>query len=165
MPRCVRKIYARADAGFYCWEAVEAYEKRNVSFIITASKTSRLREELEKARWNPSPKTDADEQCEFQYQPQGWGKAYRYIALRYEKKDEAPQEQYQLMETADYIYRVFVTNLEDEIELLVWFYDQRAGRRESDQRSEQRRGVGRASFAADGRPIACISSWPCWPIT
>jgi Transposase DDE domain group 1 len=37
------------------------------------------------------------------------------------------QEQYQLMETADYIYRVFVTNLEDAIELLVWFYDQRAG--------------------------------------
>jgi Transposase DDE domain group 1 len=127
VPPCVRKIYARADAGFYCWEAVQAYETQKVSFIITASKTSRLREELEKARWKPSPKTDADEQCEFKYQPEGWGKAYRFIALRYEKKDESPKEQYQLMETADYIYRVFVTNLEDAIELLVWFYDHRAG--------------------------------------
>ncbi|MGA7622699.1 MAG: IS1380 family transposase [Candidatus Acidiferrales bacterium] len=127
VPRCVRKIYARADAGFYCWEAVEAYEKQNVSFIITASKTPRLREELEKARWKASSKTDADEQCEFRYQPEGWGKAYRFIALRYEKKGEAQKEQYQLMETADYIYRVFVTNMEDEIELLVWHYDQRAG--------------------------------------
>jgi hypothetical protein len=127
VPRCVRKIYARADAGFYCWEAVEAYEKKHAAFIIVASKTSRLRAELERARWRPSPKTDADEQCEFRYQPEGWGKAYRFIALRYEKKDEAPREQYQLMETADYIYRVFVTNMEEEIELLVWHYNQRAG--------------------------------------
>jgi Transposase DDE domain group 1 len=127
VPRCVRKIYARADAGFYCWEAVQAYEQQSISFIITASKTSRLREELQKAPWKPSPKTDADEQCQFQYQPEGWGKAYRFIALRYEKKAEAPREQYQLMETADYVYRVFVTNLPEEIELLVWFYDQRAG--------------------------------------
>jgi len=127
VPRCVRKIYARADAGFYCWEAVEAYEKQNVSFIVTASKTSRLREELEKARWKASPKTDAEAQCEFQYQPVGWGKAYRFIALRYEKKDEAPKEQYQLMETTDYIDRVFVTNMDEAIELLVWVYDQRAG--------------------------------------
>jgi hypothetical protein len=127
VPGCVRKIYARADAGFYCWEAVEAYEKKNAAFIIVASKTSRLREELEKARWRPSPKTDADEQCEFRYQPEGWEKDYRFIALRYEKKDEAPREQYQLMETADYIYRVLVTNMDEEIELLVWHYNQRAG--------------------------------------
>jgi hypothetical protein len=113
--------------GVYCWEAVETYEKKNAAFIIVASKTSRLREELEKAGWRPSPNTDADEQCEFRYQPEGWGKAYRFIALRYEKKDEERKEQYQLMETADYIYRVFVTNMEDEIDLLVWHYDQRAG--------------------------------------
>ena len=126
VPRCVRKIYARADAGFYCWEAVQAYEKQDVFFIIAASKTSRLREELEKARWKASPNTDADAQCEFPYQPEGWGKACRFIALRYERKDEPPKEQYQLLRTADYIYRVFVTNLEDEIELLAWHYDQRA---------------------------------------
>ncbi len=30
------------------------------------------------------------------------------------------------MEPADYIYRVFVTSMEDAIELLVWFYGQRA---------------------------------------
>jgi hypothetical protein len=127
VPGCVRQIYARADAGFYCWDAVEAYEKHQVGFILVASKSSRLREQLQKARWKPSPKSDADEQCEFQYQPEGWGKAYRFIALRYEKKEETPKEQYQLMETTDYIYRVFVTNLADEIELLVWHYDQRAG--------------------------------------
>jgi Transposase DDE domain group 1 len=89
LPSCVRKIFARADAGFYCWEAVEAYEKGKASFIIVARKTQRLLEELQKARWKPSSKTDADEQCEFWYQPQGWGKAYRFIALRYRSKPRA----------------------------------------------------------------------------
>lgn len=127
VPGCVRKIYARADAGFYCWEAVQAYEKQKASFIIVARKTPRLREELEKAAWRPSPKTDADEQCEFRYQPEGWAKAYRFIALRYQKRDETPREQYQLWETPEYIYRVFVTDMKDAIDLLVWVYNQRAG--------------------------------------
>ena len=92
-----------------------------------ARKTPRLLEELEKAHWRPSPKTDADEQCEFQYQPEGWGKAYRFIALRYLKKDETPKPQYQLFDTPKYIYRVFVTNMKGPIDLLVWVYNQRAG--------------------------------------
>jgi len=127
LPGCVRNIYARADAGFYCWDAVQAYEKGKASFIMVARKTPRLLEELEKADWRPSRKTDADEQCEFRYQPEGWGKAYRFIALRYLKKDETPSEQYQLFASAKYIYRVFVTDRKEAIDLLVWFYNQRAG--------------------------------------
>ena len=86
LPPQVKTIYARADSGFYCGEAVEAYEKRGVQFIISARKTSRLVDELKAADWKRSPRTDADGQCEFRYQPEGWGKAYRFIALRYQKK-------------------------------------------------------------------------------
>lgn len=127
LPSGVEKVYARADAGFYCWDAVQAYEKHQASFIIVARKTHALLEELGKADWRPSPKTDAEEQCEFRYQPEGWGKSYRFLALRYQKKDEDPKQQYQLFETRNYIYRVFVTDRKEPIDLLVWFYNQRAG--------------------------------------
>ena len=130
LPRCVATIFARADSGFYCWEAIQAYEKAKAHFIVVARKTSRLLEQLQTANWKPSPKTDADQQCEFWYQPEGWDKAYRFIALRYQKNEEkvpGEDEQYQLFDTPEYTYRVFVTNMGRAIDLLVWFYNQRAG--------------------------------------
>ena len=131
VPKSAETIYARADSGFYCYEAVEAYEKAGARFIISARKTSRLVDELKAAQWTGSPKTDADGQCEFRYQPEGWSHAYRFIALRYIKKKKASSaenpEQYQLFDTPEYSYRVFVTDMNDGIALLTWFYNQRAG--------------------------------------
>ena len=130
LPPQVKTIYARADSGFYCGEAVEAYQSRDVQFIVSARKPSRLVEELKAADWKRS-RTDADGQCEFRYQPEGWGKAYRFIALRYQKKPKPKEadepEQYQLFDTPEYSYRVFVTSMQDAIDALVWFYNQRAG--------------------------------------
>jgi len=131
LPAGIERIFARADSGFYCWEAVEAYQKAGCRFIVVARKTSRLVEALQEATWKPSPKTDADAECEFRYQPDGWGEAFRYVALRYEKPpeevEEGAAEQYQLFATSRYTYRVFVTNLDRPIDLAVWFYNQRAG--------------------------------------
>jgi len=131
LPAEVETLFARADSGFYCWDAVRAYQDHGVQFIISARKTARLVEELQAAVWKPSPRTDADGQCEFSYQPEGWGRAFRFIALRYEKKPQPTAahepEQYQLFDTPAYTYRVFVTNMQHAAYLLVWFYDQRAG--------------------------------------
>lgn len=128
LPPCVKRVYARADSGFYCREAIEAYEQKGWQYIVVARKTARLIDELIAADWKPSPKTDADEQCEFLYQPEGWSEARRFLALRYERaeSDENP-EQYQLFDTPQYIYRVFVTDLDSPIDLAIWFYNQRAG--------------------------------------
>jgi len=131
LPPGVKQVYGRVDSGFYCWEAVEAYEQYRVQFVISARKTSRLVEQLCQAEWKPSPKTDAGWECEFLYQPEGWPRAYRFVALRYEKTREEMNaketEQYQLFETSQYRYRVFVTNLTDPIPFVVWFYNQRGG--------------------------------------
>src|SRR5580700_3184814 len=69
LPACVQRILGRADSGFYCWEAIEAYEECQAHFVISARKTSRLVELLQQAEWKPSKKTDADMECEFRYQP------------------------------------------------------------------------------------------------
>jgi len=131
LPPGVKQIYGRADSGFYCREAVEAYEECKARFVISARKTSRLVEQLRQAEWRPSKKTDAGWECEFRYQPEGWKKEYRFVALRYEKAHEEVEpeetEQYQLFETSQYTYRVFVTDLTDPISFVVWFYNQRGG--------------------------------------
>jgi len=131
LPAIVMQIFARADSGFYCWEAVQAYEQFRCQFIIVARKTSRLVEQLQLVAWKPSPKTDADQESEFWYQPEDWGRAYRFVALRYAQHPSVSHgteaEQYQLFETAGYVYRVFVTNLSEPICWAVWFYNQRAG--------------------------------------
>jgi hypothetical protein len=131
LPPGVKQVYGRADSGFYCREAVEAYEEFHAHFVICARKTSRLVEELRQADWKPSPKTDADAECEFTYQPDGWSKPYRFVALRKEKPREELKaeeaEQYQLFETSQYKYRVFVTDMNDPIYFVVWLYGQRGG--------------------------------------
>jgi hypothetical protein len=129
----VRELRARADSGFYCWQAVQTYQAFDCRFIIVARKTSRLVAELNAAAWRPSPQTDADAECEFSYKPEGWEKAFRFIALRFPKKVKGkptkgapePHEQYQLFETSAYLYRVFVTDLEVPVYRLVRFYNQR----------------------------------------
>jgi hypothetical protein len=131
LPPGVKKICGRADSGFYCREAVEAYEEISARFVISARKTSRLVEELHQAAWKPSPKTDGDAECEFRYQPDGWKKPYRFVALRSEKTREGAEaeetEQYQLFETSRYKYRVFVTDFSQPLDFVVWFYNQRGG--------------------------------------
>jgi hypothetical protein len=133
LPPGVQRCYARADSGLYCWETVQAYAKHGCGFVLSAQKTPRLVEELKAACWTGSPRTDADGQCEFSYQPQGWGKAYRFVALRYQKKPRPKAkngreaEQYQLFDTPEYCYRVFVTDQDAPIDAIVGFYRQRAG--------------------------------------
>ena len=99
---------------------MEAYESVKCGFIVVARKKARLVEQVKAAEWQRSPGTDADGQCEFCYQPDGWGKAYRFLALRYEKKRKAggvePPDQYQLLETPASIYRVFVTNMDGPVQ-------------------------------------------------
>jgi hypothetical protein len=131
LPPGVKRIYGRADSGFYCQEAVEGYEALDARFVICARKTARLVEELCQAEWKPSPKTDADAECEFRYQPDGWRQPYRFVALRYERPREEMEaqeaEQYQLFETSQYKYRVFVTDFVEPIDFVTWFYRQRGG--------------------------------------
>ena len=133
IPDTLAARFARADAGFYCWEAIAAYVQWKCRFVVVARKTARLLEQLRQADWKPSPNTDADAQCEFRYQPDGWKAAFRFVALRYdepeeESAEEGAVEQYQLFACGRVKYRVFVTDIEDQpIDWVAWFYNRRAG--------------------------------------
>jgi Transposase DDE domain group 1 len=131
LPPGVKRIFGRADSGFYCREAVEAYQECGARFVITARKTKPLVERLRQAEWKESTQTDAEWECEFRYQPNDWKTDYRFVALRYEKTREEPDAeepvQYQLFETGQYKYRVFVTDMTEPIDFVVWFYNRRGG--------------------------------------
>jgi len=70
LPPGVKQVYGRADSGFYCWDAVEAYEEFRARFVICSRKTSRLVEELRQAEWKSSPKTDAEALRRFDQAPE-----------------------------------------------------------------------------------------------
>ena len=117
-------MYARADSGFYCAEAVEAYAKAGVQFIISARKTSRLIDELKAAEWTGSPKTDADGQCEFRYRRKAGIKptASSPCATRRRRKRHRLGSPNSInCSTPEYSYRVFVTNMSGRIAMLTWF--------------------------------------------
>jgi hypothetical protein len=128
LPQGVESRYGRADSGLYCLEAVQAYEKHDCRFVVAAQKSASLMAALQSAHWTGSPRTDADGQCEFRHQPGEWPKAYRYVAVRYQKKPkpERKAEQYQLFDAPEYSYRVFVTDLDWPIHRVVGFYRRRA---------------------------------------
>ena len=127
--------------------------------------------ELKAADWTGSPKTDADGQCEFRYRPEGWSKTHRFIALRYEKKQDrlkgdGSAGQYQLFDTPEYSYRVFVTNMTGGIALLTWLSTrQRAGRGEPHQGSQKRCRDGGPSFVPVVHELHFLSDSLCWPTT
>jgi hypothetical protein len=111
---------------------VAAYPGRQVNFVISVipvPKTPRLVEEPQTARWTGAPRADADVQCRFRYRLEGREQGYRFIALRYFKRPKAAEpgqpEQYQLLDTPGYSYRVFVADMDAAIVALLGFYRQR----------------------------------------
>ena len=172
LPPGVKQIDGRADSGFYCREAVEGYEALHARFVVCARKTARLVEELRQAEWKPSPKTDADAECEFRYQPDGWSRPYRFVAVRPEKPREEVEaeeaEQYQLFETGPYQYRVFVTDFVEPIDFVVWFYGQRGGAENLIKEANNDAGLAAhpsARFDVNGHhfPLAMLAyNLNCW---
>jgi hypothetical protein len=140
LPRCVKRVISRMDAGLYCWETVEVHEEAGHGFIIVAKKYAPIWERLEAAHWKPG--RGCDGWTEFEYQPGGWPQAYRFIAVRHIKKQEEESEQQELFETEPYKYRVFVTNLPGRVLELVEFYDGRAGAENLIKEAKNDAGIG-----------------------
>jgi len=88
---------------------------------------------LRQAQWKSSPKTgcrtrnanSVTSQTDGASPIGSWLCAKKSHARTWKPRKEV--EQYQLFETSQYKYRVFVTDMSDPIYFVVWFYGQRGG--------------------------------------
>jgi len=93
-------------------------------FVMVAQVTNPIKMRLPGLKYHEFNQQEKRAIAEFSYQPQGWKKPYRFIAMR---QTITPDPEEQTLFTLDkYEYQVFVTNLDLEPEYIWYFYKQRA---------------------------------------
>jgi hypothetical protein len=119
------RIRFRMDSGFFGRRVVEFLDSTGCGYVIVAKEYSTIKAA---ARRTPFTKLqDGWEYGEFNYQPQRWKHAHRFVVVR-RPIPEDPQEakQLKLFKDRRYAYHVFVTNLELSPWRLYRFYNGRA---------------------------------------
>ncbi len=124
VPSTAKTIRIRADAGFYDGDFVAKLSENNCEFAVIAARGRPLQLKILRQRYKSINKSQSV--AEFQYQPYGWEKSYRFIVLR-EKLTEKKKQQLQLLTLDKYSYRLMVTNLALTSPGVFTFYDGRAG--------------------------------------
>ena len=127
LPGCVRQVLLRADGEFLSWESVQALIQCGFDFIIANKGCD---PPFDPKAWYRPWKRKETEYNSCVYQPLGWAKPFRFVAMRI-PKEEKPSASNQatqclLFEDDNYKYRVFCTNLGGPAHEVVTQYDKRA---------------------------------------
>jgi hypothetical protein len=123
VPRDIREVRVRADAGFGFHPVLEILEARATQYAVVARLTQAFKRLLPGLRYESVNRQW--EMAEFEYRPHGWPQARRYVVARRFIPDEEPQST--LFTLGRYVYRAWVTNM-DLTPSGVWhYYDGRAG--------------------------------------
>jgi hypothetical protein len=123
IPPRLYRIRLRADAGFYSREFVDALEVARIGYVIVAAESSRLRRRLGALRYCPF--RQGWTAASFRYQPYGWSRPRRFVAIRYRLPDKDSTQEC-LFPSQRYGYRVYVTNLPLRADKVYYFYRGRA---------------------------------------
>jgi hypothetical protein len=125
IPKTVKRVYIRADKGFYNHDIIEKIEKHPPAlFTIAAKLTSPIKRRLSSLRYHTP--THGIQTAEFFYQPIGWKKRYRFVVIR-RPIPEDPSDQLTLFSVGKFSYQVMVTNMQLK-PINIWrFYNGRAG--------------------------------------
>lgn len=125
IPRMVETVILRADGEFISGKACQACEALGFYFVFG---NKRCDPPFIKSKWYKVHKKDVIEYNSIEYQPLGWDKKYRFVAMRIprDKKDCFDTEQLSLFEKDSYLYRIFVTNLKGAAHKVIREYDYRA---------------------------------------
>jgi hypothetical protein len=125
LPSCVGKVTLRADAEFYCWQAVKAARANGFDYIIAVKKSC---PQFDENKWYSVDGDDTIQYNEALYKPTGWDTLCRYVAMRIRKDPKNPKNrQGELLEDGNYTFRVFVTSREGAPHKVIAEYDDRAG--------------------------------------
>lgn len=119
LPPCVKRVRVRADGEFIGWESVSACLERGYSFIFG---NRRCTPPFAEEGWYPHGQAQYNE-C--RYQPSGWEKPCRFVAMRLRKASQDDLQPF-LIEAEAYTYRVFATNLRGKPHAVIAEYDKRA---------------------------------------
>lgn len=125
LPNAVGKVTLRADAEFYCWQAVKTARAKGFDYIIAVKKSC---PQFDENKWYSVGKDDTIQYNEALYQPTGWDTQCRYVAARIRKDPKlAKNRQGELLEDGNYKHRIFVTSREAAPHHVIEEYDDRAG--------------------------------------
>jgi hypothetical protein len=122
----VKRVLLRADGEFFSWESVSACMDEGFDYII-ANKGARP--PFDPNRWYKPKKRKPFEYNSCKYQPSGWEKACRFVAMRIPKGLGDPPGkplQCELFEDDRYTYRIFCTSLRGAAHKIISQYDKRA---------------------------------------
>ena len=118
-PECVKEIRVRGDGEFIGWESIKAC--LNEGFVFTFG-NKRCAPPFPASGWY---RHGAYEYNECWYQPMGWEQPFRFVVMRI-REDQRGDRQLKLLESENYLYRVFVTNAKGRPHHVIDDYDQRA---------------------------------------
>ncbi len=119
LPECVRKVHVRGDGEFIGWDSVKAC--LDEGFLFTFG-NKRCDPPFRKRGWYRHGDYEYNE-CV--YQPMGWDQPCRFVVMRI-REDQRGDRQLKLLESENYLYRMFVTNEKGKPHRVIDNYDQRA---------------------------------------
>jgi hypothetical protein len=119
LPEYVEQITVHGDGEFLGWKTVETCMKERFSFTFG---NKRCNPEFVEDNWYRHKDYEYNESI---YQPTAWEKACRFVVMRI-RKEQIGQRQMKLLDSENYVYRVFVTNERGRPHKVIDNYDQRA---------------------------------------
>jgi hypothetical protein len=122
VPRDIRELRVRADAGFGCHPVLEILETRAAQYAVVARLTQAFKRLLPGLHYESV--NQEWEMAEFEYRPHGWPQARRFVVARRFIPDEEPQST--LFILGRYVYRSWVTNMDLTPSGIWHYYDGRA---------------------------------------
>jgi len=119
LPKAVKKIFFRADSGFFNGKLFDLLEEKGHEYLVKAKLTKTLKQRLTEQKWQVIDSKTA--YCELEYQAQGWSKARKMYAVRI-VKEYVQQDFFGIIENIPvYDYFCYCTNLKGLTALKIHF--------------------------------------------